>query len=67
MKQNGEGVNKKKNKNAYGGYSKYYSSSILIIMGLETFFCQRSGLDRKREDEYKRAILGYCNSEQSGH
>ena len=35
MKQNGEGMNKKKKKNAYGSYSKYSSSSILIIMKLE--------------------------------
>lgn len=39
VKQNGEQVNE--NKKAYGGYSKYYSSSMLIIMGLGKLFCHR--------------------------
>lgn len=40
-KQNGEGVNISKNKNAYGGYSKYYLSSVLIIVGMGILFCHR--------------------------
>lgn len=61
-KQNNERVNKNKNKNAYGGWL----FKILFIINIihhgngDIGLSQRSGLDRKQQDEYKQTILGYC-------
>lgn len=46
-KANGEGVNK--NKDAYGGYSKYYSLTILIVVGMRILFCHRAVAQTKKK------------------
>lgn len=66
-KANGEGVNK--NKNAYGGYSKYYSLTILIVVGMRILFCHRAVAQtkKKKENEFKQTILGQYKSKESVH
>lgn len=63
---NSEGVNK--NKNAHGGYSKYYSSSILIIVGMGILFGHREvAQTEKRRMTRNRQSLDTVKSNKSGH